>query len=276
MHINDVSLSATPSADYPVIASFGVLPLDTQSTNFPSVSAKAAYVMDESSYVGLYAKDSIVSLPMASTTKIMTALVAFDNFSSNDVLIIKNDMLPDAKIGFPLGEKVYFLDILYAMLLASGNDAAMAIAQNYPGGKDAFVNAMNEKARNLHLVDMHFADPTGLDDNNYTSAQDLAKLAALALQNKTFAQVVSTKRYTFKNVLGSRTYTVTNINKLLGVEGITGVKTGFTDRAGEVLVTSRVEDGHRIIMVVMNSEDRFADTQILVSFFKGGIQYLSF
>lgn len=245
-------------------------------STLPEISAQAAVVMDDDSKVFLYEKNADIPLSMASTTKIMTALVALEHFKPDDIITVKTTAIPEVKVGFPVGEKILFKDMLYAMMLASGNDAAMAIAQNYPGGKDAFVQEMNKKAQSYHLYNTHFSDPTGLDDSDYTSAKDLAHLTSLALKNEQLARVVRTKATLIKNITGSHVYKVTNINKLLGLDGVTGVKTGFTDVAGEVLVTSKEDNGHKTIFVVMNSEDRFADTKRFLETVKDQILYTNF
>jgi D-alanyl-D-alanine carboxypeptidase (penicillin-binding protein 5/6) len=160
------------------------------------------------------------------------------------------------------------------MLLPSGNDAAYAIAQNYPGGNDAFIAKLNEKAKQMGLVDTQFADAAGLlDDENFSTVKDLARITTAALKNPFFTQVVSTKRKVIRNTAGKE-YVLANLNRLLGQQGVTGVKTGTTEGAGEVLVTSKVENGKTFIIIVMKSEDRFADTQTLLSLISNNVTYI--
>jgi D-alanyl-D-alanine carboxypeptidase len=212
---------------------------------------------------------------MASTTKIMTALTALDYYKDDSVLTIKSSNVEGAILGFQKGEKFYFENLLYAMLLPSANDAAVAIADNYPGGIDSFVKKMNENAENLYLYNTHFSDPTGLDDDgDYTTVVDMAHLASYAKQNAKFTEVTSTKEKIITNVSYSRQYPLSNLNKLLGINGVTGIKTGTTEGAGEVLVTSTVANGHTYIVVVMNSLDRFSDTATLLSFISDNVQYI--
>jgi len=244
--------------------------------NFPEISAKAAIIMDKDSSVVLYSKNPNLRFSPASTTKIMTALTALEYFNPSDILTVKSAKTEGSTIGLFEGEKMTFLDLLYAMLLPSANDAAFVIAQNYPGGEKAFIDKMNENTRRFHLYNTHFEDPAGLlDYKDYASPIDLARLASIALDNKIISQIVSTKRRIISDIDGLVTYDVSNLNKLLGIYGINGVKTGFTDEAGGVLITSKVENGHTLIIVVLRSEDRFADTLRLVDFISGNINYLS-
>ena len=242
----------------------------------PILSAFASVVMEDGSHVVVYQKNGDVRLPMASTTKIMTALVALDHFNMDDVLTVYSTSVPPAVVGFSLGEQVRFKDMLYGMLLGSGNDAALAIAQNYPGGEIAFVAAMNNKALELSLANTHFIDSSGLSPENSTSPIDLARLSSLAMNNTTIRAIVGTKYATISSADGSVIYPLTNLNKLLGSNGVIGIKTGFTDEAGEVLATVQEQNGHRYIVVVMKSEDRFFDTNELLSFVSKNISFKAF
>ncbi|MBP9719585.1 MAG: D-alanyl-D-alanine carboxypeptidase, partial [Candidatus Levybacteria bacterium] len=212
---------------------------------------------------------------MASTTKIMTALVALEHYKSDDIITIQSANVIPAVVGYQLGEKVRFNDVLYGMLLPSGNDAALAIAQNYPGGESAFIKRMNEKAKELSLHNTHFSDASGLSNGNYTTVLELAQLTSIVLQNPAFANVVRTKEIKTTNFDGTKSYVLTNLNQLLGTYGVTGVKTGFTPDAGGILVTSSKDNGHTIIYVVMNSEDRFADTERLLLTAFGHVRFLN-
>jgi serine-type D-Ala-D-Ala carboxypeptidase (penicillin-binding protein 5/6) len=240
------------------------------------VSAKAVIIMDKDSGVVLFSKNPNLLFSMASTTKIMTALVALDYYKMNDMLTIRKDKVEGVNVGFKIGEKLFFKDVLYAMLLPSGNDAALAIAQNYPGGENAFIEKMNDKAKSLRLTHTNFADSIGLEDSrDYTTPLDLARLASIALESETFAKIVATKAWEIADVTGNNKYSLTNLNKLLGVQGVNGVKTGYTTEAGQVLVTSRKEGEHTVIIVVMDSQDRFFDTSKLLYEISGNINYLS-
>lgn len=242
----------------------------------PDITAKAVVVMDNDSKALLFSRNPNLLFSMASTTKIMTALIALDYYKANDVLTIKTEKAEGVNVGFKVGEKLNFENILYAMLLPSGNDAALSLAQNYPGGEEAFVKKMNERARSLNLDNTNFADAIGLEDSkDYTTPLDLVRLASTALENETFAKIVATKTMEISDVTGENKYLLNNLNKLLGINGVNGIKTGYTDEAGQVLVTSKKEGIHTIIIVVMDSEDRFSDTVKLLNLLSGNINYLS-
>lgn len=259
----------------PIISSVSYYPVLTDRME-PDISAKAAVVMDNDSKVILFAKNPKLLFSMASTTKIMTALVAMDYYKLDDALTVKTEDVDGITIGLKKGQRILFKDLLHAMLLPSSNDAALALAQNYPGGEKAFVNKMNEYARFLRLSNTSFADPTGLlDELDHTTPLELARLASVALKNKIFSKIVASKHKIISDVDGLFTYSVFNLNKLLGIDGINGVKTGFTDEAGGVLVTSKkTSDGHMLVAVVMNSEDRFLDTKKLLDYVSKNLTYL--
>lgn len=246
----------------------------------PDITAKAVVIMDNDSKVVLFSKNPNLLFSMASTTKIMTALVGLDYYKIDDILTVKTEKIEGVNVGFEVGEKLLFKDILYAMLLPSGNDAALAVAENYPGGEKAFVKKMNEKAKLFHLNNTNFADAIGLvDSHDYTTPLDLAKLSSYALENETFAHIVGTKTWEIQDVTGENKYVLNNLNKLLGVSGVNGIKTGYTTEAGQVLVTSKLEvdnnnNVHTLIIVVMDSQDRFWDTSKLLYLISGNINYL--
>lgn len=247
------------------------------SANLNNISAKAYIILDNDSQTILVSKNEGLRFSMASTTKIMTALTALEYFKLSDVLTVKNALVEGSKVGFLLGEKISFENMLYGMLLPSGNDAALAIAQDYPGGEKAFVEKMNQNAKKFHLANTHFADPAGLDDDgDYTTALDLARLASIAIKNPVIQRVVNTKSIVIANIANTRAYPISNLNKLLGIDGVDGIKTGFTEEAGGVLVTSKKENGHTLIIVVMKSDDRFLDTQNILSLINGNIVYKKF
>lgn len=240
------------------------------------MTAYAAVVMDRDSKAILYEKNSNIRFSMASTVKVMTALTALEYFLQDDVLTVQTQGVEGVNVGFSKGQKVRFMDLLYAMLLPSGNDAALAIAQNFPGGERAFVGKMNQKAQEYRLLNTHFEDPIGLtDDGDYTTPVDLARLADIALKNSTFSSIVRTKSITIHTLDGTE-FVLNNLNKLLGYSGVDGVKTGFTSGAGGVLVTSKNENGKSIIVVIMKSTDRFFDTRILLDYISDNIEYVTF
>lgn len=264
-----------------------VTPLKIQSVNLtnypyiandlnPQITAESALIYDDTAKVMLYEKKPFLRFSMASTTKIMTALVALEHFKNTDLITIQNTFKEGAIIGFPQGEQLLFEDILYALLLPSANDAAHAIADNYPGGDEKFVIRMNEKAAELKLYYTHYADPSGLDDDgNYTTIGDLAKLASYALKNEEFTRIIATKSKTIISINPKNTYILYNLNKLLGENGVIGMKTGYTQGAGEVLVTTKIEKNHTFIIVVLKSENRFEDTQVLMRYISDNIKFIN-
>ncbi|OGH11640.1 MAG: hypothetical protein A3B38_02900 [Candidatus Levybacteria bacterium RIFCSPLOWO2_01_FULL_36_13] len=247
-----------------------------KSSYLPQISANGAIIMDAKTKSVLYSKNPKLRFSSASTTKIMTAIVALDYFKTNDILTVKEATREGSILGVYNGEQFTLENLLYALLLPSANDAALTIAQNYPDGINSFVEEMNEKAGLFLLKNTHFGDPAGLlDKENYTTPFDLARLASFALDYPELAKIVSTQYKTITDVSGSSVYTLENLNKLLGTDGVNGVKTGYTEEAGQVLVTSKKEDGNTIIIVVMGSDDRFFDTQKLLSLISGNLTYLS-
>lgn len=241
----------------------------------PRISAKGAIIMDAQSKVVLYEKNPTLRFSTASTAKIMTALTASDYFKQNDILTVIDATAEGSVLGLRKGQQFTFESLMFAMLLPSANDAALTISQNYPGGESAFINKMNEKASNLKLDNTHYSDSAGLEDSgDFTTPFDLARLAAFAVSNPEIKKVVGTKKTTIYDLSGN-SYALANLNKLLGVNGVNGVKTGFTEEAGQVLVTSKLEKGRTIIIVVMGSEDRFDDTSKLVELVANNLIYLS-
>lgn len=268
--INSLPFSISNSSFYPVLNS------KTEINNL-NISAEAYAIMDNDSKVILLSKNADLRFSMASTTKIMTALTALNFYKMDDVLTIKTSRVEGTVLGLKKDDQFFFEDLLYAMLLPSANDAALAIAQNYSGDEKEFVKKMNENAKNFHLSKTHFTDPNGLeDDGDYTTVIDLARLSSLALENKEFAKVVSTKNKSITNIDKTSNYSLGNLNILLGKDGVNGVKTGFTQEAGGVLVTSKIENGHDLIIVVMKSQDRFLDTQNLLSLIDRNLKFLNF
>lgn len=237
----------------------------------PYLSAKGVVVMDAGSQVVLFSKNENLRFSSASTTKIMTALIALDRFRLSDVLTVGSPSAEGVSLGLKEGQKMTFENLLYGLLLPSANDAAFVIAQNYG---DDFVKRMNTNAAKLNLYNTHYEDPAGLmDDGDYTTPLDLARLASIAQKNEIFSKIVSTKEKTIVDEAGNA-FVLKNLNKLLGVSGITGIKTGTTVGAGQVLVTSKKEGGHTLIIVVMGSEDRYADTQRILDALSGNVSYL--
>jgi D-alanyl-D-alanine carboxypeptidase len=231
--------------------------------NVPYVSATAVILKDLSSKTLLYVKDPDKKVPIASTTKIMTALVASEYFKQTDVLIVYGtSLVSGSSMGLKLGEEMTFRSLLYGMLLNSGNDAAFTIADNYPGGKENFIKAMNDKAQSLGLKNTHFENPAGFDGvNHYSSANDLAIIAETAISNSQFARVVSTKDTVVFSIDKQIEHPLKNLNKLLNLPGFLGIKTGTTPIAKENLVGLVERNDKKILTVVLGSDDRFTETE---------------
>ncbi|MDQ5900660.1 MAG: hypothetical protein QG600_238 [Patescibacteria group bacterium] len=242
----------------------------------PAISAQSAIIIDSNSKVVTYAKNPSLRFSMASTTKIMTSLVALDYFKPLDVLTVYRSNVEGVNVGFEVGEQLYFEDVLYAMMLPSGNDAAYIIADNYPGGIDGFIAAMNKKTEELYMPNTRYADPAGLnDDGNFTTVNDLARLASFAITQPKLAEVMGTRSRFIMDVPRTKSYQLENLNRLLGVYGVIAGKTGYTEGAGGVLVTHSIINGHSYIVVVMKSDDRFADTETLLSYISKDTLYFS-
>lgn len=247
-----------------------------ENSTLPFITANGAVIIDGETKKILYEKNKDLRFSPASTIKIMTSLTALEYFKLDDLLTVPQDSKIDSVINLQRGDKFRFIDLLYAMMLPSDNRSADAIAQNYPGTVTEFVKRMNENAKKWNLKNTYFADPSGLlDDLNYTTSYDLAILATIAMENETIRNIVATRSTTISDSLNQQTYELQNLNILLGSEGVVGLKTGHTDQAGDVLVTAKNYNGHLLIMVVMNSEDRFQDTLGLLSFISDKINYLT-
>jgi serine-type D-Ala-D-Ala carboxypeptidase (penicillin-binding protein 5/6) len=231
----------------------------------PQTGALAVLAQDFDSGSILFEKDIHKRLFPASTTKVMTALVAVDYFKMGDILEVKPESLVGgSSMGLAMGERLSFRSLLYGMLLNSGNDAAYTIAANYPGGINNFVSAMNQRTQALGLTDTHFQNPAGFDDpNQYSSAYDLAKISYQAVLNPTLAKVIATKD-TEVQVGGGKDFFLHNLNKLLGENGVLGIKTGTTEEAGQNFIGLVERNGHKILTVVLGSTDRFTETKQLI------------
>lgn len=253
------------TSDYTVDFSPAPLPVRKLST-FPVLSAQAALVTDLRSATVLYEKNPDEQLPPASTTKIVTALVALDAYSLDDVLTVGSFSVAGKKMGLSADEQMTVENLLYGLLVYSANDAAEVLARNYFGGRAAFVEAMNQKAASLGATSSVFKNPSGLDEEGHVAtARDLGKIATFAMRNPVFAKIVSTQEYEAFSVDHAKNYKLANINELLGkVPGVIGVKTGWTEAAKEALVTYVDRDGKQLVVVVLASSDRFGETEELI------------
>ncbi len=233
------------------------------SDNSLSLSAHSAVLIEASSGEIIFSKNATERMPMASTTKIMTALVALENCELSKVVSVSPNAVgvEGSSIYLSQGEKVTMEDLLYAMLLESANDAAAAIAIEVGGSVEGFAEMMNKKASDMGLTNTHFENPHGLDgETHYTTAYELALIAREALKNDTFKKIVSTHRRTMPLKGGEGTRVLINHNKLLNsYEGAIGVKTGFTKKSGRCLVSAAEKDGLTFIAVTLKAPDDWQD-----------------
>ena len=255
--VRPVNYQFLPASDYPV---------NTAKVPAPAVTARGVIVIDADSKAILYEKNPDLKLLPASTAKIMTALIVLENYSLNEVITIEPIDSEPVTMGLQPGEKITVENLLYGLLVGSANDAALALARRFPTGEAGFIAAMNLKAKSLRLRDTQFTNPVGFDNfGQYTTVHDLSLLTAEAIQSAVFKRLVSTISITVTDVDHTVSHELTNLNLLLGqVSGLSGVKTGFTQLAGECLVTLVQRQNHQIITVVLGSSDRFGDTRQLI------------
>lgn len=226
-------------------------------------SAVSAIVIETSGNSVIYQKNAYKKMPMASTTKIMTALCAIEAGNiDRTVTVNKNAVgIEGSSIYLQKGEKLTLRDLLYGLMLNSGNDAAVAIAYEVSGGIDEFALLMNKTAQKIGCKNTHFENPSGLDGKeHYTTAYDLAIITSYAMKIPAFAQIVSTYKKSIPN--GDKTYDrqLKNHNKLLNMyDGCTGVKTGYTKKCGRCLVSSAKRDGVELVAVTLNDGDDWND-----------------
>ena len=228
-----------------------------------SSPARAMVVLEGNTNTVLYGKNEDQRLAMASTTKIVTAILAIENCKDLDEKFLVSEKaigIEGTSIYLKSGERLSMRELLYGLILASGNDCAVAIAE-YFESEENFVNMMNEFASSLNLENTHFANPHGLDaEDHYTSAYDLAIMTSYALKNPTFKEIVSTERIVIeKNDLYQARYLKHKNRLLFTDENCVGVKTGFTDNAGRCLVHAHEENGMQLISVVLNCQPMFEE-----------------
>lgn len=227
------------------------------------ISARSAVLMDAASGRLLYEKNGFERLPMASTTKIMTALLTAENCAMDEVVTVSPAAsgVEGSSLWLEIGEKLTVRELLLGLMLKSGNDAAVALAEQTAGSVDAFVLLMNAKAKEIGMSNTGFVTPNGLDaDGHYTTAYDMALLACRAMQNPDFRETVSTETASIPWQGHDWGRSLKNHNKLLGMyEGCTGIKTGFTKKAGRCLVSSAERDGRELVCVTLNAPDDWND-----------------
>ncbi len=240
----------------------------SHSEKIPSVSAKAAVLYEPRTKRFLYTKNEDERLGMASTTKIMTALIALENLPPEELITADSNAvgIEGSSIYLKPGETMRAIDLIYALILQSANDAAEVLAYRISGSIQEFAKLMNEKAQELGAKNTNFTNPHGLDDKeHYTTASDLAIITAKALENEAFREIASTKIKTVESSLTKRV--LVNHNKLLkSYEGCIGVKTGFTKKTGRSLVSAADKDGLTLICVTINAPDDWSDHTKMLDF----------
>lgn len=240
-------------------------------SELPKTNSRRYIVYDRISKSMIIGKNEDVKSAMASTTKIMTTIVILEKADLNEKVTVsaKAGGTGGSRLGLKRGDKASVRDLLYGLMLRSGNDAAVALAEHVGGSVKGFAELMNEKAIELGLTNTHFVTPHGLDDaNHYTTALELAKLTDYAMDNGTFAKIVGTKSTTI--YINNQSRQINNTNELLGVlNGVVGVKTGFTNNAGRCLVTETKRNNMDIITIVLGADtkkDRTKDSVNLIEY----------
>jgi serine-type D-Ala-D-Ala carboxypeptidase (penicillin-binding protein 5/6) len=232
--------------------------------------ASAAILADGKTGRVLWARNAHERRQVASTTKIMTALLALRKLQPHDIVTVDKSVprVPLVREGLRAGERVQAWKLFYSLLLFSGNDDALALAIAVGGDKWTFIRSMNAEAKKLGLRDTHFSTPSGVvDADNYSSAWDLAALTRVAMRNSRFRQIVQTRVERVKWAAPTFAKIYLNNNRLLGTyAGANGVKTGYTHKSGPCLVASATRGGVSLIAVVLNSPDMYGDTKRLLDF----------
>ncbi len=242
-------------------------------------SAKAMVVLEQSTHSVIESVGCDKKMPMASTTKIMTALVTLENADVSKKVVIPKQAcgVEGSSMYLVAGETLTIRELLYGLMLTSGNDAAVALAIAVSGSEASFVGLMNSKAKQLGLLSTNFTNPSGLpDDNHYTTAYELGVITAIALDNPLFLEIVSTKsiKVPYKNNPDGRL--LTNHNKLLSMyKYAVGVKTGFTKKAGRCLVSAAKKDGVMLVCVTLNAPDDWNDHIIALNSGFSKVEYVT-
>ena len=253
-----------------------VLQKETSALKENELFAKSALLMDASNGRVLFEKDGYHVMPMASTTKIMTCLYTLENGNLDDVVTISKNAAnqPRVRLGMRSGEQYYLRDLLYALMLESYNDCAVAIAEHISGSVEQFCYDMSNKARDLGAYDTNFETPNGLDsENHYTTAYDLALITRYALQNEELVSIINTRNYSFQELTTNTSHAIANKDAFLDqYSGAFGVKTGFTSNAGYCFVGAVKRDDKTFISVVLasgwppNKTWKWSDTKKLMDY----------
>ncbi|HHV13908.1 MAG TPA: D-alanyl-D-alanine carboxypeptidase [Clostridiales bacterium] len=242
----------------------------------PKLRANAALLLDAENNRVLYEKNGYKRLAMASTTKIMTCIVALENADLTGVVTVSSyaASMPDVQLNVRMGEQFYLGDLLYSLMLESHNDVAVAIAEYVGGSVEGFAAMMNQKAKELGCEDTNFVTPNGLDaKEHYTTARDLAVIASYAIKNQKFIEITNASTHSFKEIKNGRSFHVSNKNRFLYMmEGAIGVKTGFTGDAGYCFVGAIKRTDRTLVSVVLgcgwppNKSLKWSDTKELMTY----------
>ena len=250
--------------------------------------ALSAVLMDGETGRVLYGKEAYKGRPNASTTKVMTCILALELAKGDDYVQVSGNAAsqPQTRLGMREGQQFYLEDLLYSLMLKSHNDSAVAIAEHIGGSVEGFAEKMNEKAKELGCKDTHFVTPNGLDGEDeggihHTTARDLALIMAYAIKNATFVHITQTRDYTFTDISGKKHYSVHNTNAFLDMEtGVISGKTGFTGNAGYCYVCAVRQDERLFIVALLgcgwpgNKNYKWSDTKTLLSYGRENYQYV--
>lgn len=250
--------------------------------------ALSAVLMDGETGRVLYGKEAYKGRPNASTTKVMTCILALELAKGDDYVQVSGNAAsqPQTRLGMREGQQFYLEDLLYSLMLKSHNDSAVAIAEHIGGSVEGFAEKMNEKAKELGCKDTHFVTPNGLDGEDeggihHTTARDLALIMAYAIKNATFVHITQTRDYTFTDISGKKHYSVHNTNAFLDMEtGVISGKTGFTGNAGYCYVCAVRQDERLFIVALLgcgwpgNKNYKWSDTKKLLSYGRENYQYM--
>ena len=250
--------------------------------------ALSAVLMDGENGRVLYGKEAYKGRPNASTTKVMTCILALELAKGDDYVQVSGNAAsqPQTRLGMREGQQFYLEDLLYSLMLKSHNDSAVAIAEHIGGSVEGFAEKMNEKAKELGCKDTHFVTPNGLDGEDeggihHTTARDLALIMAYAIKNATFVHITQTRDYTFTDISGKKHYSVHNTNAFLDMEtGVISGKTGFTGNAGYCYVCAVRQDERLFIVALLgcgwpgNKNYKWSDTKKLLSYGRENYQYV--
>lgn len=236
--------------------------LKTGAQEPPYLTAQAAIALDSVSGAIFYAKNERMQFWPASTTKLMTALVALELYDPDDIITVRNPLTEGSIMGLLDGEQISVENLLYGLLIHSANDAAYALARQHEEGMSGFVEDMNDKAVEIGLENTHFFNPAGFDnEKQFTTVLDLSRLTRIAMQNRTVLHMVGIPAITVSDSTFTHFHELKNVNQLLGtVPGVAGVKTGWTENAKENLINLTKRDGQSVITIVLGSNDRFGET----------------